>query len=272
MTEIEPKKASQPTTRERPQALVIEILPGQAAEGLIEIFEPGSYEGKSLRKLCEEILSKTDWSIEEQQIVDDIKRQLTGGKLICRGKEVDNQARDYAESETTEEGEQYLYVPVRAIKPQEGGRPVPNASGHIRKATESDLDRIIEIDRLSFLDHWEYHNFKQALDCIFYIYENTEIIGYLIGCICELGNRAVVLRIAVHPEHRGKGIATALIKNSIANFKQRKVKTVELDVELVKIGAVRLYEQLGFKIMKVLSLDQEDNNSFYMMRLDLNQD
>jgi len=269
MTEIESKQDSQPAAREQPQALVIEILPGQAAEGLINIFEPGSYEGKPLRKLCEETLSNTNWTIEEQQIVEDIKRQLTGGKLLCRGKEVDRQALDYAQLETTEEGEQYLYIPIRALKPQEGGRPFQNASSFIRMARESDLDRIIEIDRLSFLDYWEYENFRQALECVFYVLEVKEIIGYLIGCICEIGNRAVVLRIAVHPDHRGKGIATALIEASIAHFKKRNVKTVELDVELVKIGAVKLYERMGFKILKVLSLNHEDDDSFYMMRLTL---
>ncbi|MBW1951549.1 MAG: GNAT family N-acetyltransferase [Deltaproteobacteria bacterium] len=270
MTEIESKKAEQPAERPQPQSLVIEIMAGQAGEGLIEIFEPGSYEGKPLRKLCEETLSKTNWSIEEQQVLEDIKRQLAGGKLLCRGREVDGKARDYAEVQETEVGEQYLYVPVRAIKPQEGGRPYRNYSNYIRMATESDLDRVLEIDRLSFLDFWEYHNFRQALNHLFYIFETTEILGYLIGCICELGHRAVILRIAVHPEHRGKGIATALIENCIANFKQKKVKYVELDVELVKIGAVKLYERLGFQIMKVLSLDHENNDSFYMMRLTLN--
>ncbi|MFP3868238.1 MAG: GNAT family N-acetyltransferase [Desulfobacteraceae bacterium] len=271
MTEIKSKKAEQPAEQGQPQSLVIEILPGQAGEGLIEIFEPGSYEDKPLRKLCEHALARTDWSIEEQQIVEDIKRQLAGGKLLCRGREIDGKARDYAELEATEAGEQYLYIPVRAIKPQEGGRPYRHPSSHIRRATENDLDKILEIDRLSFLDFWEYHNFKEALSCIFYVYENTEILGYLIGCICELGHRAVILRIAVHPEHRGKGVATALVKSCIANFKQKKVKYVELDVELVKIGAVKLYERLGFQIMKVLSLDHENNNSFYMMRLTLNE-
>jgi hypothetical protein len=28
---------------------------------------------------------------------------------------------EYAEAEQTEAGEKYLYVPIRAIKPQEGG-------------------------------------------------------------------------------------------------------------------------------------------------------
>jgi hypothetical protein len=88
---------------------------------LIDIYEPGSYEGKTLRKLCDKTLSKKTWTIEEQLILEDIHRQLEGGKLLCRGQEIEGSALEYAVSEETEAGEKYLYVPVRAIKPQEGG-------------------------------------------------------------------------------------------------------------------------------------------------------
>ena len=123
MTDAELRKALE--TEESPQLLplVVEILPGQAAEGLIDIYEPGSYEGKTLRKLCDRALSKKKWTIEEQLIIEDINRQLDGGKLLCRGQEIDGAALEYAVSEQTEAGEKYLYVPIRAIRPQEGGSP-----------------------------------------------------------------------------------------------------------------------------------------------------
>ncbi len=121
MTELD-LEAREQRPREKPAVpMVIEIMPGQASEGLIDTFEPGTYDGRSLRELCEQTLEKTRWSIEDQQIVDDIKRQLAGGKLLCRGKAAEGEVRDYATLEVTEAGEQYFYVPVRAIKPQEGG-------------------------------------------------------------------------------------------------------------------------------------------------------
>jgi hypothetical protein len=117
----EPERAVRPEILEQVLPLVIEIIPGQAGEGLIDVYEPGSYEGRSLRKLCEKTLSKTTWSIEEQQIFDDIKRQLDGGRLLCKGGTIDRAALEYAVLEETEQGEKYLYVAVRALKPQEGG-------------------------------------------------------------------------------------------------------------------------------------------------------
>jgi len=121
MTDTETKKALLIDEAEKLLPLVIEIMPGHAAEGLVDIYEPGSYEAKSLRKLCQRTLNKKNLTIEEQLIAEDVDRQLDGGKLLCRGQEIDGTALEFAISEQTEAGEKYFYVPIRAIKPQEGG-------------------------------------------------------------------------------------------------------------------------------------------------------
>jgi len=100
---------------------VVEIIPGQAGEGLIEVFEPGSYEGNSLQELCKRILAKGNWSIEDLQVLEDIQRQLDGGRLLTKGGGIGGPAEQYAILEQTPAGENYRYVAVRAIKPQEGG-------------------------------------------------------------------------------------------------------------------------------------------------------
>ena len=122
MKDPKPEKVLQADVLEQMLPLVLEIIPGQANEGLIDVCQPGSYEGKTLRKLCDKALAKKNWSIEEQQILEDIHRQLDGGRLLCRGQGVDDTALEYAAIEETEAGEKYLYVPIRAIQPQEGGR------------------------------------------------------------------------------------------------------------------------------------------------------
>ena len=121
MTDAEPKRALKTEEEEQMLPLVIEIMPGQAGEGLVDIYQPGSYEGKPLRKLCQNTLGKKNLTIEEQLILEDIQRQLDGGKFLSRGQEIDSMAQAYAVVEETEAGEKYLYVPIRAIKPQEGG-------------------------------------------------------------------------------------------------------------------------------------------------------
>ena len=143
----------------------------------------------------------------------------------------------------------------------------------IRSATENDFDQVMEIDRLSFSAPWIYNFFKSALKDIFLVLEEeTEIIGYIITCVCHDLEKAVILRIAVHPDHRGKGAAGTLIKTCLDMLVQKNIKVVELDVELVSRGAIKLYEKFGFKLANVLVFPSDfpgDETTFYIMRLEL---
>lgn len=105
---------------EKKLPLVLEIIPGQAKEGIMEIYEHASYQGKSLKSLVDNALGK-ERSLEDMQVVQEINRQLSGGKLLYNGKEIGYNATDHTIVEKTENGEEYLYCRLRVIKPQEGG-------------------------------------------------------------------------------------------------------------------------------------------------------
>ena len=143
----------------------------------------------------------------------------------------------------------------------------------IRSATEDDFDQVMEIDRLSFSAPWIHNFFKSALRDIFLVLEEkTEIIGYLITCVCHDLEKAVILRIAVHPDHRGKGAASILIRTCLDILVQRDIGVVELDVELISRGAIKLYEKFGFKIANIIVFPSDfpgDEETFYIMRLEL---
>jgi hypothetical protein len=123
MESTEVKPVIRPEVAKQRLPLVLEILPGQAGEGLICVYDPGSYEGIPLNELCDKTLSRKNLSIEEQLIVEDIYRQLDGGRLLFRGRDILGTALDCAVLEETQSGEKYWYLPIRAIKPQEGGLP-----------------------------------------------------------------------------------------------------------------------------------------------------
>jgi ribosomal-protein-alanine N-acetyltransferase len=144
---------------------------------------------------------------------------------------------------------------------------------NIRPATENDFDQVMEIDRLSFSAPWIYNFFKSALQDIFLVLEEEgEIIGYIITCVCHDLEKAVILRIAVHPDHRGKGAAGMLIRTSLDMLVEKNIGVVELDVELISRGAIKLYEKFGFKIANVIVFPSDfpgDEETFYIMRLEL---
>lgn len=143
----------------------------------------------------------------------------------------------------------------------------------IRSATENDIDQVMEIDGLSFSAPWIYNFFQSALDDIFLVLEKEgEIIGYIITCVCHDLEKAVILRIAVHPKHRGQGAARILIRTCLDILVQKNIGVVELDVELISRGAIKLYEKFGFKIANVIVFPSDfpgDEETFYIMRLEL---
>ena len=141
----------------------------------------------------------------------------------------------------------------------------------IRSATETDLDRVLEIDRLSFPTPWTHHCFRLVLKDIFLVFEQKEITGYIVACLCDLGLRAEILRIAVHPDHRNKGIAIELIEAILLIFSKENVESVELEVNSANRSAVKLYEKFGFKIKRIVTFiaDDEEFFIFYIMKLTL---
>jgi ribosomal-protein-alanine N-acetyltransferase len=138
----------------------------------------------------------------------------------------------------------------------------------IRLATASDLERILEIESLCFDTPWTRPQFSASLKDLFLVFEaEKEILGFLVACTCEIAKRAIIMRIAVHPDHRGRGIASKLISASLDQFKGRNLKCVELDVDVVKNGAIKLYEKFGFKVMRVATVNYEEDTSFLIMKL-----
>jgi ribosomal-protein-alanine N-acetyltransferase len=138
---------------------------------------------------------------------------------------------------------------------------------HIRPATEADVDRILEIERLCFGSEWTRRQFVSSLKELFYVFELDEVIGFLVACTCEVARRAIIMRIAVHPDYRHRGIATKLINAALEEFRREDLKCVELDVDIVKNGAIKLYEKVGFKVMKVATVDYDEDTSFLIMKL-----
>jgi len=139
----------------------------------------------------------------------------------------------------------------------------------IRKALIQDFPRIMEIERLAFGGQWDYYQFKASLDDVFLLAVDAvtaDIVGFLVACCCKIARRGIILRVAVHPDYQGRGIATQLLEESFQALKKKDLDEVELDVDIIKAGARRLYEKMGFRIVETFSPDFEEDDSFFIMR------
>ena len=58
--------------------------------------------------------------------------------------------------------------------------------------------------------------------------------------------------VGVTPSHRGKGLGTHLMYRALLGFRQVGLQRAALEVTAQNLGAVRLYERLGFRRVKTV--------------------
>lgn len=139
----------------------------------------------------------------------------------------------------------------------------------VRDAKSKDLERVAEIERLAFPNPWTPYYLENALKDFFLVYDDGERVqGYLAATIRDQDQKAVILKVAVHPEARGRGIASSLVQGALDAFHQRGIKNVELDVKIISAGAVHLYEKFGFRIQRMVTVDLDDT-SFLVMKKEI---
>ncbi|KAA0000041.1 MAG: ribosomal-protein-alanine N-acetyltransferase [Thermoplasmata archaeon] len=110
----------------------------------------------------------------------------------------------------------------------------------IRKCKEEDLERVYEIERLSFKFPYPTKFFYDFMDKLFFVLEDKgEIIGYIIAD----KKRSLIISIAVHPLHRRKGYGKMLMEH-VLKFMKGKVM---LHVKKSNLGAIDFYKKLGFE-------------------------
>jgi len=144
----------------------------------------------------------------------------------------------------------------------------------IREMSLDDLDNIIEIEKLSFVSPWTKRLFEETLispiSSSFIMKKDRETLGYII--LYSVADEAHILNIAIHPQYRGKGYASSLIKHVLDYFEEKRdVHEFFLEVREGNMGAIRLYQRFGFeKIGKRKKYYSETNEDALVMCLIIN--
>ena len=119
----------------------------------------------------------------------------------------------------------------------------------IRRLSISDLGAIERIERRAYRTPWSRSMFagelaKPASICLG-AFEEDELAGYLI--ISRYVDAWHVMNIAVDPDFRRRGIATALLEKLFALTGDSVQRGYTLEVRVSNEGAIKLYERLGFQ-------------------------
>ena len=138
----------------------------------------------------------------------------------------------------------------------------------VRLADEKDLEKALEIEKLSFSNPWTQEFLENLSKNIFLVFGSQAIYGFLIAGCCYKNINATILKVAVHPEHRRKGIATNLLQKLFEILKSRQIIEVDVVVREQWEPAMSLYKKVGFKIISTIPQDSNSDN-FFLMRLKL---
>ncbi len=124
---------------------------------------------------------------------------------------------------------------------------------HLSALTESDIEQILLIEKISFKQPWSSKLFYEELsskDAFDYVVtldspdKPVPVIAYL--CSRITGSEMSILRIAVVPEWRNSGIASWLLNRCFERVLTKGVTSVFLEVRESNNAATALYSKLGF--------------------------
>jgi [ribosomal protein S18]-alanine N-acetyltransferase len=113
-----------------------------------------------------------------------------------------------------------------------------------------DLNAVEEIELRSYPTPWSRSMFAGELAkphsiCLGgFDPETGHLLGYLI--ISRYVDAWHVMNVAVSPEHRRRGIASSLLERLFELTAGESRRGYTLEVRVSNVGAIRLYERLGF--------------------------
>lgn len=81
----------------------------------------------------------------------------------------------------------------------------------------------------------------------------------------EQGAWGHLLKIAIKESYRLKGLGYLLIENSLTSLKKARVKSITLEVREKNLGAIKLYQKLGFQQLSRIKGFYSDNSTALKM-------
>lgn len=120
---------------------------------------------------------------------------------------------------------------------------------------ESDLDDMVRIEGLTFTRPWTREMYIAEIEQsnVAHFYIARDAVGEAIGfCACwQVIDEVHINNLAVLPEHRRGGVASALIRRALEDGAARGAHKATLEVRRSNEPALRLYEQCGFRVTAV---------------------
>jgi [ribosomal protein S18]-alanine N-acetyltransferase len=120
----------------------------------------------------------------------------------------------------------------------------------LRRLQLGDLDAIERIERASYPTPWSRSMFASELAkpsslSLGAVDETGRLVGYLV--LSRYVDAWHVMNVAVAPESRRRGIASALLRRLLDQTKDDAQRGYTLEVRVSNLGAISLYQRFGFR-------------------------
>jgi ribosomal-protein-alanine N-acetyltransferase len=152
----------------------------------------------------------------------------------------------------------------------------------IRQCVSEDIPIVIDINMRTLPEHYSdyfYHEILAEFPETYLVAElGGNVVGYIM-CRMEYGfsqlkrlglaRKGHVVSVAVLEEHRGKGIGTKLMQLAQDEMKKKSASESYLEVRVSNQNAVKLYEELGYKVTGKLEAYYRDGEPAYVMAANL---
>jgi ribosomal-protein-alanine N-acetyltransferase len=118
----------------------------------------------------------------------------------------------------------------------------------IQPVRMADLDAVAELEKAAFHDFWPAEMLACEIEhpraILLIALRDGRPVGY--AAFRHAAGEAELLRLAVRPEERRRGVGRALFFEGAGRLQAEGVQAVFLEVRLDNAPAIALYESLGF--------------------------
>jgi [ribosomal protein S18]-alanine N-acetyltransferase len=153
----------------------------------------------------------------------------------------------------------------------------------LRKFEPDDLQDVMRVNRICLPENYTdmfFMDLHERFPQTFIVAEQDhELVGYIMSRI-EVGlsnfglggliRKGHVVSLAVMPQARRKGVASALLKAAMAGMCEYKAKQIYLEVRVTNEAGVNLYKKVGLDTIRTIPGYYSDGEDAYVMSKKLN--
>lgn len=156
------------------------------------------------------------------------------------------------------------------------GRGAGTTPVGVRRATRGDLDALVRLEEVFPGDRVPRASFARFIDGATSDVWVAELDGAVVGDAVVTYRRgfhgARLYSLVTDPDHRGRGVAKALLDAAEAAATERGCVSIRLEVRVDNVDAIRLYERRGYDVVGVTDDFYEDGSDALRMRKRLRGD